>query len=344
MNRAETREPDPVGVAALAAVLGCFLWAAPARAAGEGGDGAPPAQTDTAAKLLKKGWNALELVNYPAAQETFQKALAASPTRPQKAEALFAQGHLWQYRRPGADMAKARALYEDVARDYKDTPSGPLALMALARLADTPEYERDRRREEARSRYRQILTDYPKSFLAHEATLRLSLTYLEDYSDANATDVGAKMLGDHLAAHPDNFLATAMHTQLAGLYQRRGEFRRAVEAWIAADAADAKAAEAELTDADRKLPLKRRLDRVSQSRVMDAGTRAAAYYRTARLAEVKLRDYALAVRWYERIVYEIVRDNRYYISKLSAERCRKLARDAGIDVPPHPLAGKEPRP
>ena len=337
-----------------AALFAALLSAAPA-GAGKGESGKPPATkppatkpsaagSNRAAALLVKGWDALEMVNYPAAEETFRQVLDASPTRPQRAEALFALGHLWQYRRPGADLDKARSHYKQVAEAFKDTPSGALALMALARLADAPAYEKDRLREEARLLYRRIIERYPGSFTADEGVLRLAMTYLEDYGDAASERTGQKLLDDHLRTHPGCFLATPMHTELGMLHHRRGDDRKAIEKWIAADAADARAAEAELTDEQRKLPLKRRLNRISQNRVMDPGTRASLYYRIANTAEKKLKDYALAVTWYERTVYEIVRDSRYYVSKVAAARCRKLAAKAGKQIPPHPLVGKEPRP
>ncbi len=304
----------------------------------------PAAPADPLAGLLATGWDHLDQVNYPAARETFEEVLEANPSRAQRAEARFGLGHVWQHRRPGADVEKAARLYRQVAEEFPDTPSGPLALMALARLADAPEYEKARDRAKARATYRKIIARYPKQFIVHEAVLRLAMTYLEDLGDSQAAQTGLAMLRDHLAAHPGNFLAAAMHLHSGTTHQRRGEFPDAVRHWIAADAADQKAAETELTPKERSLPPRRRANRVSRNRAMDSGTRASLYFRIARVAETKLRDHPLAVTWYERIVYEIVRDNKYYVSKLSAERCRKLAEQAGVDVPPHPLAGEEPRP
>jgi len=346
MDRIRGKGRMPASMPACMTALVAALLAGPCAAAPEAPRSTKGAKAATGpAQLLAAGWKQLDLVNYPASQATFKKVLgSSSATRAQLAEATFGLGHLWQYRRPGASISEATELYQQVAEEYKDTPSAALALMALACLADTPEYEKDRRPDEARRLYREILRDKPESFVVHEAALRLAMTYLEERGSRKTEDEGVRMLTEHLAAHPNNFLATAMHTQLAVLFQSREEFRKALKHYIASDTVDLRAAQSELTDAERKLPLKRRLNQISQRRVMDTGSRAALYYRIASLAERKLKHYAVAVTWYEKIVYEIVRDNKFYVSKLSAERCRKLAAEAGKVVPPHPLAGKERRP
>ena len=344
MVRSTARHSTPARAALLAGVL--LTWAAvcTGNAAPDKPSKEQPAERpDPWARLLERGWKQLDLVNYPAAEESFRKVRDGQPSRSQRAEALFALGHLWQYRRPGADIDKAVEHYRQVAGEFQDTPSSAMALMALACLADIPEYEKDRNVGEARRLYRRIIQEKAGSLAVHEAVLRLAMTYLEEGTDPNQSR-GIRMITDHLMAHPDNVLAVAMHNQAATAYQARGEIARAVEQYVAADAADERAAEAELTDAERKLPLKRRLDQLAQNRVMDAGSRASLYFRIARLAEQKLKDYPLAVKWYARIVYEIVRDNKFYAAKLSAERCRELARQAGVQVPKHPLAGEGARP
>ena len=120
-------------------------------------------------------------------------------------------------------------------------------------------------------------------------------------------DEGIRLVTEHLAKHPDSFLAPAMHLQLGGVYQARGEYRKAIEHWIAADELDAKA---------------------GKNRAMDRSMQAGLYFRIAKVAEKRLQDYDLAAKWYDRIVNEIRRDNKFYVSKLSAERCRKLAAEA----------------
>ncbi len=322
-----------LGVAVAAIALG--LAVSPALA----NDANAPAP-DPADQRLSEAWRHLELVNYPAAEKAFQAVLSGEADRARQAEAHFGLGHLSQYRRPGEDIAFARKKYQLVAETFADTPSAPLAWMALARLADAPEYEKQRDRDKARELYRKIVDDYADSQTAHEARLRLAMTYFEDPTDPNAQTRGISLLTHHLDKHPRNYVAIAMHTQLALVHQVRGEYAESVEHWIAADDVDEQAARAELSAEDRKLGGRRLLSRIAQHRVMDSSARATQYYRIAQLAEKRLKDYELAVKYYERIVYEIVRDNKYFVAKLAAERCRKLSAEAGKEIPPHPLAGE----
>ena len=273
------------------------------------------AAADPVVKLLAAGWNELDLVDYRKAQKTFEQALARRPTVAQKAEALFALGHLWQYRQPGGDLGKAKRLYEQVASELADTPAGPLATLALARLADTPPYEKDRLREQARRLYRAIIDRYSDHFVAEEAVLRLAMTYLEELGNAEVEDVGAKLLTDFLARKPESFLAPVMRWELGNLHFNRTEYRRAVREWIAADTLDAKAPE---------------------GRAMSTVARAGLYFRIAKVSEKHLKDYATAAKWYEKIVTDVRRENRYYIAKVSAERCRKLAAQAAAEAASRP--------
>jgi TolA-binding protein len=265
------------------------------------------AASDPAARLLAAGWNELDLVNYPKAQRTFEQVLRSIPTPAQKAEAMFALAHLWQYRQPGADLGKAKRLYEDVVGELGEAPAAPLALMALARMADAPEYEKDRNRKRARELYREIIDRYRGHFLAEEAVLRLAMTYLEELGNVQVENVGVKLLRDFLARKPESSLAPVMHWELGNLYFNRREYRQAVREWIAADALDAKAPE---------------------GRAMSTVARAGLYFQIAKVNEKHLKDYATAAKWYEKIVTDVRRENRYYVAKVSAERCRKLAAQA----------------
>lgn len=281
----------------------------------------PPASpADPVAALLKRGWGELDLVNYPKAQKTFEQVLRGAPAAAQRAEAMFALAHLWQYRQPGADLARAKELYEGVTRDLPETPAAPLALMALARVADAPPYETDRKPAEARQLYRRIIERYADHFIADEAVLRLAMTYLEELGNAEVEDVGVKLLTDFLARKPESFLAPVMRWELGNLHFNRKEYRRAVREWIAADTLDAKAPE---------------------GRAMSTVARAGLYFRIAKVSEKRLKDYATAAKWYEKIVTEVRRENRYYVAKVSAERCRKLAAQAASKPAPKPTDGGE---
>jgi hypothetical protein len=228
---------------------------------------------------------------------------------------MFALANLWQFRRPGPKAERARELYEQVLAVHADTPVAPYAVMALARLADTPDLEKDRDPKRARELYERILRDWPRHLLADEAVLRLALVNLqaayvppeavrgEMTASVPAADrdrletEAARLLEPHLKARPTNILAAPMHVVLGNLYARRGRWQEAVDQWVAADAAGIPG----LTD------------------------RATLYWRIARVSEVELGRYDVAARWYERIVTDIRRDPRYYVAQEAAARCRAKA-------------------
>lgn len=259
--------------------------------------------------LLDSGWQELRYANWPKARDLLEQAIAESPKTEIKAEAMYALATLWQIRQPGGSYAEAERLYARVAREFPDTPAAPWALLALARLADMPEYERDRNVDLARQLYREVLQRYADHVVADEATLRLAMTYLEKIGDTASEDIGAAMLARCIAEKPKNYLVYAMHLVLGDLAQRRQEYPRAVGHWIAADPG-----------------------------IIGASDRAALYYKIGYTAEHNLKDYALAGHWYDRIVTDVKRENRYYIAKVAAERCRGLAAQAGQAAPAAPGA------
>jgi len=284
----------------------------PASAAAEpANDPPPPADPDRT--LVDRGWQELRYANWPRALELLEQARTRCAKRENQAEARFALGTLWQIRQPGGDARRAEALYDEVARRYADTPAAPWAHLALARLADTPEYESRRDIERARRLYQEIVRAFPRHPAADEAALRIAMTYLDQVGDRAAEDIGADLLRRYVADFPDNYLVHVMHLVLGDLAQRREDYRAAVDHWVRADPG-----------------------------VRGTADRAALYYKIGTVAERHLKDYALAARWYERVVTDVQRENRYYVSKVAAERCRRLAEESARGGAP-PAASPAPR-
>ena len=260
--------------------------------------------------VLDDAWQQMCYANWPKAQELFEKAKSRAADRETEAEALFGLANLWQLREPGSDVSLARTLYGHVVKEFAGTAVAPWALLVLARLADTPEHEKERDVALARQTYEEILAAYPGHYVADEAVLRLGFTYLEKIGDTASEDQGAEMLEKYLAARPQNTLASPQHVILGDFYARRDAYAKAVDHWIAADKA--------------WIPL---------------AERGGLYYRIAAAAEHHLKDYLLAAKWYERITTDAGRDNRYYVAKLAAERCRKLAAEKPAGPAPAAAAG-----
>lgn len=285
--------------------------------------GADPADepVDTA-ELLAEGWKELRYANWPKSRELLEQVRTLSTHPEEQAEATFALATLWQHRRPGPDVAQAHTLYEEILASHAATAAAPYARLALARLADTPDSETDRDVPLARKLYEETIELYPGHVAAEEAKLRLALTYIQeayippDAGDAEkrarvdaetrreALATAERMLTEHLQARPDSVLAGPMQMMLGNLHERAGRWAKAVEHWIAADAAG----------------------------IPGQADRAKLYYSIGQVAEQKLADYALAAKWYQRIVDETLRDAKFYLAKLAAERCREKAGIEGTDA------------
>ena len=294
--------PANSGMGLLATALGAGTGAGPDAPAPAAADALAP---DPMRALLDEGWQEMHFANWPKAQDLLEQARDKASRPANRAEALYALGNLWQIRQPGADAPLARRLYERIVGEFAETMVAPWAHLALARLADNPEYESDRDVELARKPYTEILRLYPDHPTADEAALRLAMTYLEKIGDAASEDTGKAILEKHLAARPKNYLAAPMHMQLGGLEQRRERYREAVAHWTAADEAG----------------------------IPSLGDRANLYFLLGRVAENRLKDYPLAARWNEKLVTDVGRDNPYFVAKMAAERCRKRAAEAAAAAP-----------
>lgn len=252
---------------------------------------------------LSRGWGLIHVANWSPAIDVMEKLSRDASDRQVRAQAVYALGNIWQHRGNGADRDKAGGYYRRVMGEFSDTKMAPWAALALARMAAVPQQEpqdaqrRRRLRKDARRAYRRIIKTYPGHMVADESAVWLATTYLSRFGDDRALKTGAAVLLDYLGKRPDNYLAVSMHYLLARYYQDRAEYRETIRHLIASDAAG----------------------------LTSERERATAYFRIGRIAERKLKDYSLAARWYYRIVTHARRDEKFYVAKLAAKRCRKLA-------------------
>ena len=264
------------------------------------------------ANPLDPGWAAVHVANWTEAVAVFESYDRDGADPEVRAEALFALGHIWQHRRPGEDMARAEAYYRRVVGAFGGSKAAPWAELTLARIVDLPESEpktdeaRQKLLADVRQRYRRILDTYPGHLVAHEAALRLGVSYLSQVGDGQAEQTGAEVLIAYVKTQPDNYLAANMHILVGDWHEQNGRWREAADSFVAAYHAG--------------LP----------SMFHQAKT----CFRIAQIAERRLGDDGLAVRWYERLLNEAPGDNRYYLAKLGAERCRARLAGAEPEVAP----------
>jgi len=252
-------------------------WRAPLLAlAVLAGAGKLPASVDQA-------WDQMRLGHWDEAE----KNLADVPSLDAGAvcRTRFAEGMLWQNRRPGSDPAKAAAAYEWILQNHPQDPMAPWALLELARMPDLDVL--NPRLEEAIPIYQRLMSEYPQSAAAQEAALFLGDALFAARGEAGAQEAVA-MLEEWMKGHPDPD------------YRSTGEL---------------------LLGKLNRYPLKNYPEAVRHLRAaLDAGLRSSserliAYWTIATLAERELKDRNLAVQYYTGLLDEFPHHRTAYMAK-----------------------------
>ena len=254
-----------------------------------------------AEQALDDGWKMVRISVWELAQQSFNKAIQQAQTDEVRAQGEFGLAYILHMTDGGSNADKAAAKYGQLAEKYPDSSAAPYGLVMQARILEMPKIEKDRtadRIQQARQIYHKVRENYPGHAMADEATLRLAMTYLENVGSEEAQEAGAAILTDYLVDRPRNIASAAMYYMLGQVWQRRGDWAKAVQYW-------SKSAN------DPGLP---------------GGTeRARLYYMIAHAQEHELKNYRKAAYWYGRIVIDTPRDAKYYVAKQAMLRCEEKA-------------------
>jgi TolA-binding protein len=276
----------------------------------------PPGGPDA---VLEAGWGAVRLADWRRAEVFFEHLLNNPDANDAvKSQASYGLGYTWQFRKPGEDIDKAMARYRQCVQDFPATTMTPLAMMALARQADVPTDVKNRDVATARKWYKRIVDEHPDHFIAREATLWLALTYMENKNDPALVDSGIAMLKEDLAQDPNHFCAATMHHIIGGVHSQR-----------AVDAEDQETRKREFALAVDQFAAAEKAGLQLQN---DRGTMC---HRAGRICEYALEDYPRAIKWYGKLVHEIKRHQRFYVSKLALIRLHTKLGDRAAEAGNH---------
>ncbi len=254
-----------------------------------------------AERALDDGWKMVRISVWELAQQSFNKAIQQAQSDEVRAQGEFGLAYILHMTDAGDNADQAAAQYGQLAEKYPSTSPAPYALVMQARILEMPKIEKDRtagRIQQARQVYQQVRDNYPGHAMADEASLRLAMTYLENVGSQEDQKTGARILTDYLADRPRNIASAAMYYMLGQVWQRRGDWAKAVQYW-------SKSA------TDPGLP---------------GGTeRARLYYMIAHALEHEIEDFRRAAYWYGRIVIDTPRDAKYYVAKQAIFRCEEKA-------------------
>ena len=282
-------------VAAVAVVL-----AAVTSCGGGGVSGTPDS-------LLEEGWRAYSTGDWDVVVEAFEAVeKAASVSDEQILSARLGLASTYHYG-TNPDLSKAAAYYSGLNSLGTDTAQR-LGMLGVAQVQRA-----EGNRTAALESFERVRTQYPDTLEADEATIHVAEILFEPVPDKDqvggfalptqrAISQGLGMLEAWLEHRPDSPLAPTVHRLIASRYLVSKDYRAVVD----------------------------HLQTALEKGVVSAQTVSSTLWQIARIAELELKDYALAEHYYERFVKEARRNALYYRATLSLERVRRLkAEQAG---------------
>ncbi|MEO0588537.1 MAG: hypothetical protein AAF078_12965 [Planctomycetota bacterium] len=222
-------------------------------------------------------------------------------------QATFGQAVAAQHVQPPdpALISEAEQLFNELADDGTNDALAARSLLNAGRILELRDYLNDPERpNEAVAVYRRVIVEYPDLPIAHEAALRIGGAQLQQFADPAAVAEGVAFVESHLADHPDNPFAGAMHLMMYDHYRPRNAGADALRHLEAGDAAG--------------LPV---------ARVGEY------YWQAGELASSLPGRLETAVRYYTKTVVETPSSGRAY---QALDRLRDLAAefpDANIELP-----------
>jgi len=218
----------------------------------------------------------------------------------QRFSALLGLAFSYQLR-PNPDLDRAREYYELLEKMGTDR-ARRAALLGLGQIDLAEGASGD-----GETKLVALMHEYPDSIEADEAAIHLADSLFRPQPVGNGpgryvlasgavVERGLRLLEERLRERPHNPLAAAMHMMLAGKYIELEDFEKAVPHLIAAE----------------------------KEGIAGVKLRGTVLWRIARIADKRLKDYALAERYYQRYVDEFQRSALYYLASQSLERVRQL--------------------
>ena len=141
-------------------------------------------------------------------REVRTRAAAGSP---QWQQATYGLAVCKQFQTPDqAESELAESLFRELLTTAPDSRFAPRAVLSLGRIAELPDYHQDViRLDEARTRYREVISRWSDQPIAGEASLRLAASYTQAGKPDDSRQ-GVALLHEWLASHPADPLAPSM--------------------------------------------------------------------------------------------------------------------------------------
>jgi tetratricopeptide (TPR) repeat protein len=134
---------------------------------------------------LDEAWQYFRLAEYDLAARDFTRILtAAGPGSEEHLRALFGLANVWNLRRPGEDLAKARAYYQQIITEAPAHELTPWCELALIRLQHVVPVGQEPDYPVVRKAYQALIERHPGHLAAKEATIYLNATLIATLDEA----------------------------------------------------------------------------------------------------------------------------------------------------------------
>ena len=250
---------------------------------------------------LAEGWQNFRLAEYDLALRDFNAVLAgAEAGSDNRLQALFGLANVWNLRRPGEDVARARRLYQQVIDEAPNHDLAPWCALALARMIHVVPVGQDPDYDKVREAYRDIIARYPGHLAAKEATIYLNGTLVATLDPA-LTRQAISNLTAFIATGTKEFLQPAW-SLLAVSYNTLNMQPERLNAEI------------------------RAFENVEVDPANPFNEFAWTYWNIATIAEFEVGDFDLARGYYRRLIEEYPADIRVFGSKQALARMDRIER------------------
>lgn len=273
-----------VSLLAMAGVMGC------ARGQKTAMDGGPS---------LERAWQNFRLAEYDLADKDFSAILAAAPAGSDDSlRAVYGLANVWNLRRPGEDIEKARGYYEQIIREAPQHDLAPWCELALVRLQHVVPVGKDPDYDAVRNGYRAIIARHPGHLAAKESTIYLNATMIATLDEA-LTWQAVSNLTAFIASGTKEFLGPA-YSLLAVSYTtlKKPELRLQSEI--------------------------KSFENVEIDPANPFNEFAWAYWNIATIAEFEVGDFELARQYYKKLIEEYPVDIRTFPSQQALARMDRV--------------------
>ncbi len=249
-----------------------------------------------AKKLFNKAWKHVRLYEFDKAEPIFRNLRQREkPGSDKWIEATFGLAVALHHKTPPTAeyIKEAKKLYQLIVDKFPNHRCAPRALMNIARIYEIRDYYKDKiDLPAARKYYKLIIDKYPDNPIVSEAVLRLAQAYTISY-DKKDIYKGIKILIDWIKTHPKDRLVGVMYLHLGDVYfYPLQEYRKCVESYIKAD----------------------------ELRSLEEGREGFVYWRIAWVADHKLHDRKIAIKYYLKLIVEVPTFGKGYRSQLALKR------------------------